>query len=308
MGTAIKAFNLTKRYDSIEALKNINVEIYENEVAVLLGPNGSGKSTFIKISAGVLFPTSGKIEVFGREPYRDIEVKGSFSYMPQDQGLYNTLTGYENYIFYCGIQGVEKSKALSLLEDIKDFLDLGDWFYKRKVNTYSGGMKRKTSLLVALSTDPKLLIIDEPTTGLDPSARREFWRLLQDLKRRGKTVLMATHLFEDAEAVADKIIIMYRGEIIASSSPDMLKRRIGYKYAIDVEFSDVPDKKIFDSIIEEDINVIFDGGYTATLLCNDPSVIDNFEKKLRSSHYVSINLRRVSLSDVYFVLTGVRLK
>ncbi len=308
MSVAIKATNLSKRYDGVDALKNINLEVYDNEVAVLLGPNGSGKSTFIKISAGVLFPTSGRVEIYGKEPYKSNEVKGLFSYMPQDQGLYGVLTGYENYLFYSGIQGISKREAIEILEEIEDMFGLDGWFYKRKVDTYSGGMKRKTSLVVALSSNPRLLLMDEPTTGLDPSSRRDFWRIIMDLKRKGKTVFMATHLFEDAEVVADKIIIMFKGRILASSTPEELKDKVKYKYAIDIEFAREPSKEIFEKIKRYEIEVIFDRGYMATLLCNDAQIIEDLEDKLKGSGYVSFNLRRVSLSDIYFLLTGVRLR
>jgi len=308
MNVAIKAVELSKRYDDVEALRDVNLEIYRNEIVVLLGPNGSGKSTFIKISAGVLFPTSGKIEVFGREPYRYFEIKGLLSYMPQDQGLYGSLTGYENYLFYSGIQGIDKKEALSYLKDAKVSLGLGEWFFKRRVNAYSGGMKRKTSLIVALSSDPKLLIMDEPTTGLDPSTRRDFWRIMLDLKKKGKTIIMATHLFEDAEVIADRIIIMFRGKVLTFSTPEELKSKIGYKYAIDIEFAEEPSRTILEKMKDDETEIVYDKGFIATLLCNDTSIIEDLDSKLRDVKYVSFNLRKIGLRDIYFLLTGVRLE
>jgi len=308
MPVIVRASHLSKNYGDVEALKDVELEINAGEIAVLLGPNGSGKSTLMKIAAGVLFPSSGKLEIFGKEPYRDHEVKKLISYMPQDEGFYGLLTGYENYLFYAGIQGIPRKKAEERLEKIKEYLKLGDWFFKRKVQTYSGGMKRKTSLAVSISSNPKLLILDEPTTGLDPSVRRDFWKVLLRLKNEGKTVLMATHLFEDAEFVADKIIVMCKGRVMASSSPEELRNKIGYRYAIDIEFANEPDIQLLEKIKEDGTEIVFSGGFTVTMLCNEPRMVKIVEDKLENTRYVSFNLRRICLSDIYFLLTGVRLE
>ncbi len=317
MPPVLVAEKLVKKYSlgvipggrhEVEALSSVDLIVDENEVAVLLGPNGSGKSTFMKIAAGILQPTSGRLTIFGKEPYLDIEVRGRISYMPQDLGLYGSLTGYENYIFYSSIQGVDKGSADRRLKSLKEELDLGEWFYKRRVTTYSGGMKRKTSLAVALASDPDILILDEPTTGLDPSSRRVFWEIAENLKSKGKTIVLATHLFEDAEYLADKIVIMYQGKIITSTPPSELRRKIGYRYSIDIEFTGKPSKHLLERLRKTCGELIFSGGYRVTLVTNNPESIRSVEKILDDVKYLSLSLRRISLGDIYFLLTGVKLK
>jgi len=299
---------LVKKFGGVVALDGVDVEVRSGEVAVLLGPNGSGKSTFLKISAGVVEPTSGRLLVFGREPYRDVEVRGRTSYMPQDAGLYSSLTGFENYLFYAAMQEVDRGRALEILEMVKDELELDEWFFKRKVGTYSGGMKRKTSLAVALGSDPDLLILDEPTTGLDPASRRVFWRLIERLKRTGKTVVLATHLFEDAEYLADSIVVMYRGRVVARGSPEELKRKTGYRYAVDVELSSEPSKALIEKLKLPGTKMIPSGGFRLTIIGNSIDFVSEVEERLRSVRVVSFSMRRLSLGDAYFLFTGVRLE
>ena len=312
MPPIIVAKNLSKVYgegrERVEALKNISLEIEERSIAVLLGPNGSGKSTFMKIAVGILVPTKGELLVLGKKPYSDFEVRGKISYMPQDAGLYSLLTGYENYMFYASLQDVDKKEALERLSLLREELGLEDWFFRRKVSTYSGGMKRKTSLAVALSSDPDLLVLDEPTTGLDPSSRRMFWRILERLKRRGKTILMATHLFEDAEYLADEIIVMHRGRLVAKGSPEELKRKVGYRFAVDVEFMEEPKKSVVKRLRIPGTEIIPSGGFRLTIVGNDSDLISEVDRALEGVRILSLNMRRISLGDVYFLLTGVRLE
>lgn len=312
MPPALVAKGLSKVYDSgkekVEALKDVSLEIEEKNIAVLLGPNGSGKSTFMKIAVGILEPMQGKLYVFGEEPYRNIEVRGRISYMPQDAGLYAALTGFENYMFYAALQEVDKRKVLERLEEIKEELGLEDWFFKRKVGTYSGGMKRKTSLAVALSSEPDLLVLDEPTTGLDPSSRRVFWKIIEKIRYSGKTVIMATHLFEDAEYLADVIIVMHRGRVVAKGTPEELKRKVGFRYAVDIEFSEEPGKDVLEKLRLPGTEIIPSGGFRLTIVGNDSDLISLVDEKLKCVKVLSLNMRRLSLGDVYFLFTGVRLE
>ena len=312
MPPVLEAKNLVKKFggngEAVYALRGVSLSVEEGQIAVLLGPNGSGKSTFMKIAVGVLAPTEGEVRVFGREPYRNVEVRGRLSYMPQDAGLYESLTGFENYMFYAFIQGVRREEALKVLEELKEDVGLGEWFYKRRVSTYSGGMKRKTSLAVALASDPEFLVLDEPTTGLDPTSRRNLWKILEVLQSRGKTILLATHLFDDAEYLADKIVVMYRGRVVASAPSEELKRKVGYVYAVDVDFAEEPDKEVVERLKLPGCKVIPSGGFRVTVVGDSPSLMDEVEERLAGVKVLAVRMRKISLGDVYFLLTGVSLE
>lgn len=292
----------------VEALRGISLEVEEGSVAVLLGPNGSGKSTFMKIAVGVLAPTSGELVVFGRRPYQDIEVKGRISYVPQDKGLYSLLTGYENYVLYASLQDVGREEALERLKQIREELGLGEWFFKRKVATYSGGMKRKTSFAVALGSNPDLLVLDEPTAGLDPASRRAVWEIVSGLKRQGKTIVMATHLFEDAERLADKIVVMHMGKLVAEGSPEAIREGVGYRYAVDVEFLEEPGKDVVEKLRIPGTEIVPCGEYRVTVVGDRDDLINDVDRALRGVRVLSLSMRRINLGDVYFLLTGARLK
>jgi len=306
------AVELAKTYGSgnrsVEALAGVSFEVAEGSVVALLGPNGSGKSTLLKIAAGVVRPTRGKLYVYGEEPYASWRVKGLLSYMPQDAGLYSSLTGLENCLFYAAIQDVGREEALENIRELAEDIGLGEWFQKRKVGSYSGGMKRKTSLAVALASNPSLLLMDEPTTGLDPASRRSLWGVIDKLRHRGKTVVLATHLFDDAEFLADKVLVMHRGRVVAEGAPDELKRKAGFKYAVDVELSREPPKDAVEKLKAEGIEVIPAGPFRLTVLGNDPHLLDVAGERLEGARPLSMTMRRLSLGDAYFLLTGVTLE
>jgi len=300
---------LKKSFNEVEALKGVSHSVPKGEVHVLLGPNGSGKSTLMKIVAGVLCPDSGRALVLGREPYKDSDVKGLIGYAPQEYTLYDMLTGLENYLFYAGLEGVPRREAIERYKKIKEVLGLRDWFEKRKVKTYSGGMARKTSIAVALAGDPEVLILDEPTTGLDPDARRKLWDALLRLKKEGKTLIVATHIFEDAEVLADKVVIMCRGEIKAVGEVEELKRKAEYGFAVDVEFMSEPGGKV-EGLIYSSSDAVVKAGFTYRLYTNDPNLVSDLKDSLSrlGARFLRLELRHISLADVYFIVTGVRLE
>jgi len=305
---AIVCEEVRKRFGEVEALRGVSHTVPKGEIHVLLGPNGSGKSTLMKIAAGVLYPDGGRVLVYGKEPYRDFSVKGMIGYAPQEYTLYEMLTGLENYMFYAGLEGVSKREALEQYGRLRETLELGEWFEKRKVKTYSGGMARKASIAVALASDPEVLILDEPTTGLDPDARRKLWDALLKLKRE-KTLIVATHIFEDAEVLADKVVIMHRGEIKAVGEVDELKRKAEYSFAVDLELMEEPSREV-EQLIHSSSEIVVRTGFTYRLYTNDPSLMPELKEKLAELgvRLLKLELRHISLADVYFMVTGVRLE
>ena len=307
---AIAIERVSKQFDGVRALEGVTHDVPRGEVHVLLGPNGSGKSTLMRICAGVLVPDSGRVLVLGKEPYKDLDVKLRMGYAPQDSLLYEDLTGLENMYLYAGLQGVGRREARELYEELKDELELGEWFEKRRVKTYSGGMEKRASIAVALVGDPEVLILDEPTSGLDPEGRRKLWDFLLRLKHEGKTLLVATHLFEDAETLADEVVIVHRGRIAARGAVEELLSQTEYGYSVEVELARALGPEL-EERLEEIAGVRpVELGYTYRLYTNDPGLIEEVRKALQEAGLrpLRLELRKISLADVYFLKTGAVLE
>jgi len=227
---AIVINHVTKKYGDKTVLKDVNLTIEEGAFYALMGPNGSGKTTLASIIASVRRPTSGSVEVFGRTPEAAKDVIG---YVPQENFSSPMLTGKENLLYFAGLLGYSKREAASLVEALLQQVGLRDDANKR-VAEYSGGMRKRLEVATILFPHMKLLILDEPTTGLDPSARRKFLGMLHDLRDEMTTILLITHIGADAEA-ASRVGLIDAGEIIAEGDPDGLKRASGLENVINVE-------------------------------------------------------------------------
>ena len=211
--SAVLCRRVCKRFGRVEALRGANLEADAGAICVLMGPNGSGKTTLSSIIAGALRQDSGEVRVFGEEPER---ARDRLSFMLQDAFLSPTLTGMENLKFFARLYGADPSRVSELI----DALGLRGELNK-PIKKCSGGTKRKFELAAALAPDVDLYLLDEPTAALDPDARREVLNMLLDMKRRGKTILVVTHIPYDAE-VADKLVYMADGRDVASGRPSEL--------------------------------------------------------------------------------------
>ena len=227
---AIHVEHLTKKYGETDVLKGITLKIEEGEFYALMGPNGSGKTTLASILASARLPTSGKIEVWGRSPEKAKEVIG---YVPQENFSSPILTGRENLMYFAGLLGYSKNEAAKIVAELLDKIGLSDDADKR-VSNYSGGMRKRLEVATALFPRIKLLILDEPTTGLDPSARRKFLGLIQELRQEKTTILLITHIGADAE-LASRVGLIDEGKIIADDDPESLKKESGLEDVIDIE-------------------------------------------------------------------------
>jgi ABC-2 type transport system ATP-binding protein len=202
------------------AVDNVSFEVYPGEIFGLLGPNGSGKSTTIKIILGLLHRTSGRVAVFGKPP-TDVAVKRRIGYLPEESYLYAFLNARETLDYYGKLFELDYAIRKRRIDELLDMVGLGGAQY-RPVREYSKGMQRRIGLAQALINDPELLILDEPTTGLDPIGTRQVKDLINELGRRGKTVILSSHLLADVEDCVDRMVVLYGGKIRAEGTCDDL--------------------------------------------------------------------------------------
>jgi ABC-2 type transport system ATP-binding protein len=221
MGYYVQALSLTKKYGKLRAVNNLNLKIHAGEIYGLLGPNGAGKTTAIKMICGLLTPTSGQVCVFG-EKATDSSLAGLIGYMPQETALYYGLTVHQNIAFFGEIYGFNAEEIRNRESELLKFIDLENKRDELVVNL-SGGMKHRVSLACALFHEPKLLVLDEPTVGVDPELRVSFWDYFNELKENGTTILITTHYMDEARR-CDRIGFIRQGTLIAEGIPaELLK-------------------------------------------------------------------------------------
>jgi len=222
---AIDARNLVKEFRSVTAVNDVSLQVAKGEVFGLVGPDGAGKSTLIRMLATTLLPTSGDAYIFGKsvlsQPH---DVKPRIGYMSQAFSLYGDLTVAENLRFFAEVRGVPRRDLAARSARLLEFSGLTE-FSKRQARFLSGGMKQKLALAATLISEPDLLFLDEPTTGVDPVSRREFWRIISDLHRQGITVFVATPYMDEADR-CNEIAFMTQGNIILRDTPAGMKRRV----------------------------------------------------------------------------------
>jgi len=266
-----------------------------------MGPNGSGKTTLASIIASVRFPTSGKIEIYGKEPENAKELIG---YVPQENFSSPILTGEENLMYFAGLLGYPKNAAQKIVNEILNKIGLSKDANKR-VSDYSGGMRKRLEVATALFPNIKILILDEPTTGLDPSARRKFLSLIQELRKEKATVLLITHIGADAE-LASRVGLIDEGEIIAEDEPEKLKKASGLKDVMNIETAIKSEDiaKILSRFSEKKKVLETDVGYR--VYCKDveevtPEIVRSLDAI--GCKVTKIETERPSLEDVFFKLT-----
>ncbi len=217
-----KIFHIGKNKD-VTALDNLSLEIEEGEIFGLLGPNGSGKTTALKLILGLLFPTKGEVEIFGRNN-QDISTKNDIGYLPENPYYYRYLTGPELLRFYGEIFGMERDLLMERREKLLKLVGLHNSKHL-SLKHYSKGMLERIGLAVALLNDPKFLILDEPTTGLDPIGSRETRDLLLELQSSGKTILLSSHYLSEIEKVSNRVGILHQGKLLALGSlPELMAK------------------------------------------------------------------------------------
>ncbi|QTD41165.1 ABC transporter ATP-binding protein [Sporosarcina sp. Te-1] len=218
--------NVSKTFGTHPVLRDIHLDILEGEIFGLLGPSGAGKTTLVKELAGLDTPTEGANYVFGQK-MPNLSLVQRIGYMAQSDALYTELSAKENLRFFSELYGLKGRKQVERIEEVAEVVQLSNHLSK-VVSNYSGGMKRRLSLAIALLHEPELLILDEPTVGIDPMLRKNIWQAFQALKEQGKTLIVTTHVMDEADK-CDRLGLLRDGKVIAVGTPDELKRQTGTK-------------------------------------------------------------------------------
>jgi lipooligosaccharide transport system ATP-binding protein len=299
-GSMIHARGLVKRFGELVAVAGIDLDVRPGEAFGFLGPNGAGKSSTMRMIGCVSPVTEGTLRILGRDPAADgPEIRARLGVVPQQDTLDLELTVRENVLIYGRYFGLTRRELRPKIDELLDFVQLaergGD-----KVEPLSGGMKRRLTIARSLVNDPELLLLDEPTTGLDPQARHVVWDRLFRLKQRGKTFVVTTHYMDEAEQLCDRLVVMDHGKIVAEGSPWQLIQRYSTREVVEIRFEDErPQNGVFEGLadrVEElpDRVLLYtrDGDATASAVADHGL----------PPH--STLVRRSTLEDVFLHLTG----
>ena len=309
---AIECVNIVKKYpDGTQAVKGVTLRIPKNTLTAILGPNGAGKTTLLNIIAGVTPPTAGNVRILGEDPWASRRSRALLGFVPQEGGVWPKLSVYENLMMAAALYDIPSKEAKARARELMDVFGLKD-HAKKVAAKLSGGLKRRLSLAMALMHDPPVIVLDEPTTGLDPGIRLEFLNLLREMIKDGKTVLMTTHISEDAE-FSDRVIVMNEGLIVAEGTADELRlKALGVASIIEVT---VMSKEHVNKALEL-LAGLTEKAYVAkplTIVCHvrdpDEALPKVFKALEREGVDVKeVRVRKPSLSDVFLALTGRRLE
>jgi lipooligosaccharide transport system ATP-binding protein len=298
----ISARGLTKRYGDFTAVDAIDFDVAKGESFGLLGPNGAGKSTTMRIIAATSQRSSGTITILGRDPEEHgPQIRAHLGVVPQQDNLDTELTVTENLFIYGRYFGLSKKFIRTKIEELLEFAQLEE---KRdvKVDALSGGMKRRLTIARALVSEPDILMLDEPTTGLDPQARHILWDRLFRLKELGVTLVITTHFMDEAEQLCDRLVVMDKGKIMAEGSPLELIKTYSTKEVLEVRFGSDRNKEVAPALREMCSRMEELPDRILMYVEDGEALLEEIlDKKL---HPTTSLVRRSSLEDVFLRLTG----
>lgn len=311
MDTIIETRDITRNFGDFRAVDKLNLKIEKGEVFGFLGPNGAGKTTSINMMVGLLRPTSGQVLINGQN-VEDVK-KGTIGICPQELVLWDFLTCKESLMLMGDMYEVPGDELKLRVERLLDDLFLQDKA-NTVVNQLSGGMKRRLNLAMAVVHQPEIVVLDEPSEGLDPQSRRVLWNYIRHLRdEEGKTVILTTHLMDEADRLSDRIAIIDHGKLLRLDTPSNLKKEIGEGDVVEMKLSD-PDKN--KEVI--DILTVMDGVHSVVKVDNAlnvraldavgklPQIIDTVETT--GVHVLDLSVRQNTLEDVFIDLTGTGLR
>ncbi|WP_019146406.1 ATP-binding cassette domain-containing protein [Aeromicrobium massiliense] len=310
MTDMIRARGLVKRYKEVEALAGLDLTVPQGTVLGLLGPNGAGKTTAVRILATLLVPDAGSAEVAGVDVLADPDgVRSRIGLSGQYAAVDEHLTGYENLEMVGRLYGMPRARAGRRARELLERFDLAD-AGDRPAKTYSGGMRRRLDLAGALVAEPPVLILDEPTTGLDPRSRQQMWSVIRDLVSSGATLLLTTQYLEEADLLADDIVVIDHGRAIAQGTADELKSQTGGE-RIEVVVADPARRgdaaQVLATVALGEVQTDENGrGVTAAVEGDGAGRLMTVLEGLRrvGVDVLDVGLRRPTLDDVFLTLTG----
>jgi lipooligosaccharide transport system ATP-binding protein len=297
----IHARGLLKRFGDLVAVDGIDFDVQRGEAFGFLGPNGAGKSSTMRMIGCVSPPSGGTLSILGLDPVKNgSEIRARLGVVPQQDTLDTELTVRENVIIYGRYFGLSRKECRVRADRLLEFVQLSDRA-KDRVEPLSGGMKRRLTIARSLVNEPEVLLLDEPTTGLDPQARHVVWAQLFRLKQQGVTLVLTTHYMDEAEQLCDRLVVMDRGAIAEQGSPVELIRRLSSRDVVELRFAQEPppiDEQVFNGRVAR-VEVLPD----RVLLYTDDgdSLVPVAHERL---HPQSVLVRRSTLEDVFLRLTG----
>jgi len=308
---AIEANNLMKSFGDIRAVQGVDFSVKKGEIFSLLGPNGAGKSTTISMLSGLLAPNEGDACIMGHSVTKEPEsAKSHVGVVPQEIALYPDLSAKENLVFWGKMYGLRGAVLSSSVNEVLEIINLSDR-QKDRVSKFSGGMKRRVNIAAALLHKPDVLIMDEPTVGIDPQSRRHILDKVKELNREGMTILYTTHYMEEAAELSDHIAIMDQGKIIAYGTHDELIRMVGEQTRIDLKLSGESAKVLDIWHKIEGISGIDSRNGTVMVLVDDSNRVlpHLFETASQTKVRInSVDIQEPNLEAVFLHLTGRALR
>ncbi len=297
----IETSGLTKRYGRLTAVDNLNLAIEKGEIYGLLGPNGSGKTTTILMLLGLTEPTEGRVRVLGLDPARQpLSVKAHVGYLPDSVGFYDNLTARENLIYIAKLNGLKRAEAYRRIDAALERIGLTDAAEKR-VGEFSRGMRQRLGVAELIIKEPQIIIMDEPTLGLDPEATRSFLALIRELKEDGITFLLSSHLLQQVQSVCDRVGLFRNGRIVLEGTVSDLARQVlgeAYRIFVDVER---PDAAVEAALRElpHVTDVWLDGRTYVVEATNDYRADTATAVVQAGGRLTALNVEQASLDDIY---------
>lgn len=307
----VKIENLVKKFGDFTAVDKINLDIKEGEIYGLLGPNGAGKSTTINMICGLLKPTEGSILILGKDNIKeDIFAKKNIGVVPQDIAIYEELSAYDNVKFFAGLYDLSGSVLKERVNEALEFVGLLDKA-KSRPGDFSGGMKRRLNIACAIAHRPKLIIMDEPTVGIDPQSRNHILKSVKKLNEMGSTIIYTSHYMEEVEEICTRIGIIDHGKVVAEGTKEKLKSLITETRTVEIIVQNINDAAVEEiQAINGVKSVIIDGN---KIKITSDQEVNNYQKLLMYFLDKNIEIKNIQtnspdLETVFLTLTGKKLR
>lgn len=304
---AVEVNGLVRKFDSLTAVNEISFDIKEGEIFGFLGPNGAGKSTTVNMLTCQIRKTSGDAKIFGTDIGDAKKIRKKIGIVPQEMSLNGLLTAKQNLFMYASLYDVPKKEIDRKSEELLDAMGM----LKRKndlVKTFSGGMKQRLNVILGLMHKPEILFLDEPTTGMDPQARRMIWDFIKNINKEGMTIFLTTHYMEEADCLCDRVAVIDEGRIQAIDTPMNLKRKLKEQDIIMVQV-EYDEKIVSDIEAVEGVNkAVYEKGVLKLYITDRDRLLLDIAKALSERPIRSISSVEPTLEDVFISITGKSLR